>query len=225
MLEIEEPEILPHIIYFNDDHSKSQHCTSEISQLIKCTYSLPSTWRELSGELEKHDKFLIFHADMMRRSVHSTSIEFIDAIQTMVKFMPRATDLKLGVIVGKNTPLRIVKEVQKTPVQGLLLDINDYPIDQVATAINALTNKIPYWPKEVLKELPGATKPVKSKNNFVLTHRQRQVLTLIKERGASNKAIAKTLGISESTVKLHVTEIFKKYGVRNRTQLAVFSTV
>jgi two-component system nitrate/nitrite response regulator NarL len=45
---------------------------------------------------------------------------------------------------------------------------------------------------------------------------------MVTNRGASNKMIAKTLNISESTVKLHIGTILKKFGVRNRTQLAIF---
>ena len=56
-----------------------------------------------------------------------------------------------------------------------------------------------------------------------MTPRQEQIHTLISTRGASNKVIAKTLNISESTVKLHVSAVLKKYGVKNRTQLALFS--
>jgi DNA-binding NarL/FixJ family response regulator len=58
-------------------------------------------------------------------------------------------------------------------------------------------------------------------NNIKLTSRQNQVLTLVCHRGISNKAIAKILEISESTVKIHISAILKKYGVRNRTQLAL----
>jgi DNA-binding NarL/FixJ family response regulator len=58
---------------------------------------------------------------------------------------------------------------------------------------------------------------------ITLTPRQKQVLDLVTRQGASNKIIARTLGISESTVKLHITFILKKYGARNRTQLAVFT--
>lgn len=67
-------------------------------------------------------------------------------------------------------------------------------------------------------------KPQKSSSVEVkLTARQHQIFDIITTRGASNKHIAKMLNISESTVKLHVGSIFKKYGVRNRTQLAVFA--
>jgi DNA-binding CsgD family transcriptional regulator len=56
-----------------------------------------------------------------------------------------------------------------------------------------------------------------------LTRRQSAVLDLV-QKGASNKAIAKRLGISESTVKIHIGALFKKYCVKNRSQLAIYST-
>lgn len=60
-------------------------------------------------------------------------------------------------------------------------------------------------------------------NNITITNRQQQILDLITQRAASNKIIARTLGIAESTVKLHMSALMKKYGVRNRTQLAIFA--
>lgn len=53
-----------------------------------------------------------------------------------------------------------------------------------------------------------------------LTARQREVLAMIIE-GKSNKVIAVELDLAESTVKMHVTDIFKKLGVTNRTQAAL----
>jgi DNA-binding NarL/FixJ family response regulator len=60
---------------------------------------------------------------------------------------------------------------------------------------------------------------------FSLTPRQMQVLLLVCNRGLPNKKIASSLGISESTVKIHVSAILKAYGVVNRTQLALVSRV
>ncbi|MGB7827950.1 MAG: LuxR C-terminal-related transcriptional regulator, partial [Pseudolabrys sp.] len=39
-------------------------------------------------------------------------------------------------------------------------------------------------------------------------------------QGYPNKRIARQLGLSESTVKVHVRRIMHKFGVANRTQLA-----
>ncbi len=49
-----------------------------------------------------------------------------------------------------------------------------------------------------------------------LTHRQREVLDALSD-GLSNKAIAKRLDVQETTVKLHLKNIFRELGARNRT--------
>jgi NarL family two-component system response regulator LiaR len=54
----------------------------------------------------------------------------------------------------------------------------------------------------------------------VLTGREREVLVLI-ARGHANKLIARDLGVSEKTVKTHVSNILGKLGVNDRTQAAL----
>jgi LuxR family transcriptional regulator, maltose regulon positive regulatory protein len=53
-----------------------------------------------------------------------------------------------------------------------------------------------------------------------LTRREQEVLGLL-QQGLSNREIAQTLWISESTVKVHVRHVFEKLGVRSRTEAAV----
>lgn len=53
-----------------------------------------------------------------------------------------------------------------------------------------------------------------------LTDRQGQVLGLM-VRGLSNRDIAEQLGLSEGTVKIHATAVFKTLGVNSRTQALV----
>jgi DNA-binding NarL/FixJ family response regulator len=53
-----------------------------------------------------------------------------------------------------------------------------------------------------------------------LTDRQGQVLCLM-VRGMSNRDIADQLGLSEGTVKIHATAVFKALGVSSRTQALV----
>ena len=53
----------------------------------------------------------------------------------------------------------------------------------------------------------------------LLSEREREVLVHT-ATGLSNKELADRLGISEGTVKAHLTSIFQKLGVRGRTELA-----
>jgi DNA-binding CsgD family transcriptional regulator len=78
------------------------------------------------------------------------------------------------------------------------------------------------WPTEILPidaKIITNIRPLE----IELTHRQQQVLHLIKNRGLTNGKIAKELGISEQAVKQHITLILKKYGVQSRTQLVLAS--
>jgi DNA-binding NarL/FixJ family response regulator len=53
-----------------------------------------------------------------------------------------------------------------------------------------------------------------------LTVRQREVLAHVR-LGESNKVIARHLGMSEGTVKVHIRQMMRKFHVSNRTQLAL----
>lgn len=55
---------------------------------------------------------------------------------------------------------------------------------------------------------------------FGLTPREYEVLRLV-AGGHGNRAIAQACGVSEETVKHHVTRIFRKVGASNRAQLAL----
>jgi ATP/maltotriose-dependent transcriptional regulator MalT len=54
-----------------------------------------------------------------------------------------------------------------------------------------------------------------------LTDREEEVLDLLRQ-GMSNREIAKTLWIAQSTAKVHIRHIFEKLGVRSRTEAALF---
>lgn len=55
-----------------------------------------------------------------------------------------------------------------------------------------------------------------------LTGREREVLALV-GAGLANKQIARRLGISEKTVKAHLTSVFHRIGVTDRTQAALWA--
>ena len=55
-----------------------------------------------------------------------------------------------------------------------------------------------------------------------LSPREREILPMVAE-GLDNKEIGKKLFISEKTVKNHLTSIFQKLGVEDRTQAALYA--
>jgi DNA-binding NarL/FixJ family response regulator len=81
-----------------------------------------------------------------------------------------------------------------------------------------------YVPPLVLEGNRGSAQSVGYKTGnrpeHALTARQVEILKCLSE-GAPNKSIAKVLGLSEKTVKAHITAIFKTLNVENRTQAAV----
>jgi DNA-binding NarL/FixJ family response regulator len=66
------------------------------------------------------------------------------------------------------------------------------------------------------------TAPRKAEAGAQLTDREREVLRLLAD-GRSNKEIARSLVVSERTVKGHVSNILGKLGLQDRTQAALFA--
>lgn len=76
---------------------------------------------------------------------------------------------------------------------------------------------------ELVKEFSRREERSKQRTNINnLTKREYEVLTLIAE-GFNNREIANHLFISEKTVKNHVSNIFKKIDVSDRTQAAIYA--
>src|SRR3546814_16189982 len=61
---------------------------------------------------------------------------------------------------------------------------------------------------------------IKTRTGATLTNRQRDILRCLAE-GQSNKDIARRLGTSEATVKVHVRSLLRRLGVENRTTAAL----
>lgn len=74
-----------------------------------------------------------------------------------------------------------------------------------------------YLPPEVMSgsSTPAAPEPAAA----ALTPRQREILALLAE-GRTNKEMARQLGLSAGTVKVHVSQILRALGAANRTQAA-----
>ena len=71
----------------------------------------------------------------------------------------------------------------------------------------------------VMAELVESSRPSPAS---LLTPRETEVLALV-ARGQPNKVIARELGVSEKTVKTHVSNVLGKLGVTDRTQAALYA--
>jgi DNA-binding NarL/FixJ family response regulator len=76
-----------------------------------------------------------------------------------------------------------------------------------------------YYPTCILSACANG-RETKQDSAYPLTRRELAVLDAVRQ-GRPNKIIAQELGISESTIKVHVHRIMKKLKVQNRTQAAM----
>jgi len=72
----------------------------------------------------------------------------------------------------------------------------------------------------VLSPMPSRDRPEFHPADQILSPREIEVLRMIAE-GLSNKEIASKLGISEHTVKFHISAIFMKLGASSRTEAVI----
>ena len=95
------------------------------------------------------------------------------------------------------------------------------PLEAIQDAVRAVLDGDTWWPPQV-EEAAALSEEVRAASEGLasLTPQQFRVLTMVCE-GLLNKQIAYELSVSEATVKAHVTAIFRKLGVRTRTQAAL----
>lgn len=97
-------------------------------------------------------------------------------------------------------------------------------MDELQAALRAVLDCEEWLPPALRADvdaLPGSRKDADlSARLATLTPQQFKVLSRVAE-GRLNKQIADELGIQERTVKAHMSAIFEKLGVRNRTQAGV----
>jgi DNA-binding NarL/FixJ family response regulator len=98
--------------------------------------------------------------------------------------------------------------------------LKDTPSDQVVEAIKMVANGESILHPEMTKKLIDFHQQKVPDNDSQLTDREQEVLMCL-VNGLSNKDIAKNLFISDKTVKIHVSKIFKKLGVKSRSQAVI----
>jgi two-component system, NarL family, nitrate/nitrite response regulator NarL len=116
-------------------------------------------------------------------------------------------------------------EALRSGAQGYL--IKDMEPDDLVVALRDIvagkTVVAPDLAPVLAKVVQGESVTARDPSPFSeLTPRESEILGLLAE-GQSNKAIARNLGISDGTVKLHVKAILRKLGVHSRVEAAVIA--
>lgn len=116
-------------------------------------------------------------------------------------------------------------EALRSGAQGYL--IKDMEPDDLVLALRDIvagkTVVAPDLAPVLAKVVQGESVAARDPSPFSeLTPREGEILGLLAE-GQSNKAIARNLGISDGTVKLHVKAILRKLGVHSRVEAAVIA--
>ena len=198
-----------------------------LAQITGAHFDHASTVHDLYGYFTSGKRsvdLIVFDIPTLCGQAGTQGFEITNMIQVLARITPQKTPPVMAVLVDQNTDAAQLQQITDTDISGVVPHPQWLTLNDSVTAIQELLMGHTYLPRRLLDQISNvrrASTAKKVSDTIVLTARQNQVLHLICHRGASNKTIARQLKISESTVKLHVSSIFKKYGVRNRTQLAL----
>jgi two-component system nitrate/nitrite response regulator NarL len=112
---------------------------------------------------------------------------------------------------------RQAAELIRSGISGIFMKHNS-PASLVQGIRDVMAGKL-WFDQELLQAaMSGSAKQLPEPQNGRFTQRERQVLSYVFE-GLSNKEIAAQIGVSESSVKATLQQLFSKTGVRTRSQL------
>ena len=95
------------------------------------------------------------------------------------------------------------------------------PLETIQQAVRLVLDGEVWWPPQAFETVSVSDEAKAASAGLAsLTPQQFRVLTMVCD-GLLNKQIAFELNVSEATIKAHVTAIFRKLGVRTRTQAAL----
>ena len=141
----------------------------------------------------------------------------LDGIEATRRIKAAQPDVAVVVLTSFSDRERILRALDAGAAGYLLKDAEP---DELARAIRAAAGgDVPLDPKAARALLSARTATAPAD---VLSEREREVLLMVAE-GLPNKLIARRLSISEKTVKAHLSSVFRRIGVTDRTQAALWA--
>lgn len=124
----------------------------------------------------------------------------------------RYPDLPIAIVSGVND-VRIIRELLDGGARGYIPKLAGS--EQLMDALRRVLKGEIYVPDALF--IPAQQYTENNAKASPLTLRQQEILPLLAE-GMLNKQIADALSVTEGTVKQHLKDLFRRLGVRNRTQ-------
>ncbi len=193
-----------------DDHAVLR---AGLDQLLGGEQDLDVVGKAASGE-EAIDLVRALRPDVVLMDLQMPGIDGVAATRTIVG--EKLADVL--VLTSYSDAERIIGALDAGAMGYLLKDAEP---DEVLRGIRAVARgESPINPRAA-RELLGARRTT-GVSAADLTPRESEVLILVRQ-GMANKQIARRLGISERTVKAHLTSAFQRIGVVDRTQAALWA--
>ena len=145
----------------------------------------------------------------------------MNGLEVLEKIKEKNLDTKVIILTVHNEVEYLLKAVE-IGIDGYML--KDSNSDELKKAIYSVIDGESYIQPNLIPILNSKMieRDVEKEKLALLTKRELEVLKLMAV-GSYNKEIGKKLNISERTVKNHISSIFKKIDVSDRTQAAVFA--
>jgi DNA-binding NarL/FixJ family response regulator len=146
------------------------------------------------------------------------SMPDLDGIEVTRRVAAASPDTRVVLFTSFSDRDQILQALDAGAIGYLLKDAEPEAIHEALRA--AARGEAPLAPKAAAELL--ASRAERPTGTVELTARERDVLQLV-IAGDANKQIARKLGISEKTVKGHLTNLFQRIGVQDRTQAALWA--
>jgi DNA-binding NarL/FixJ family response regulator len=152
--------------------------------------------------------------DVLVLDVEMQDMPWLESLKQIHALAPK---MKI-IVVSASEDSRTIRTILATGVKGYIPKRSEVKVFN--NALKLIIEGGSYVPPNLLENTPLNALSGRNIGIKTLTTRQSQVLDLIAQ-GKSNKQIAYDMGVSESTVKLHINALLRSLHVNNRTQAVI----